>query len=161
MAGKKKNEKEDKSALNLDKLKRIKQQYSTRELNKQADILHIEAFKKINCLDCAGCCKHLPPLLTGTDCRRIATHLRISERAFQSAYTLLDFDGDRTLNGPPCPFLEATNYCKIYSMRPDSCRQYPHTGDGNFDKQIRLHAENMTYCPAVRHIVKGLDNEIS
>ncbi|MEZ5067203.1 MAG: YkgJ family cysteine cluster protein [Bacteroidia bacterium] len=31
------------------------------------------------------------------------------------------------LKKSPCPFLLDDNHCSIYSIRPQACREYPHT----------------------------------
>ena len=60
------------------------------------------------------------------------------------------------ISSSPCPFLLADNNCEIYDGRPRACREYPHTDNYEFLKNVRLHKDNVDYCPAVYHIVEGL-----
>ena len=54
--------------------------------HKQLDTIfreaHERAFEKIDCLQCANCCKTTSPIFRDTDIRRIAKHLRIKESKF-------------------------------------------------------------------------------
>lgn len=130
-----------------------------RDLNRRAQAAHDRAFDRINCLDCANCCKSLPALVTRSDIERISRHLGMSTRDFTAEYTRLDEDGDRVIDGAPCPFLRPDNHCSIYEQRPRSCRQYPHTGGNAFTDHLKLHSANAAWCPAVHHILKDLSSE--
>lgn len=55
-------------------------------LNSVADETHQEVFSKIDCTNCANCCKTLRPQVTNTDIERIASFLRISEAEFIEKY---------------------------------------------------------------------------
>nr|MBP6732797.1 YkgJ family cysteine cluster protein [Chitinophagales bacterium] len=46
-----------------------------RGIEKELPALHDEAFSKINCLNCANCCKTISPRFKNTDIVRIAKHL--------------------------------------------------------------------------------------
>ena len=69
---------------------------------------------------------------------------------------MIEHDMDMVMNVSPCPFLETDNKCSIYEYRPKACREYPHTEDYEFTKNIGLHATNAIYCPAVFHILEKL-----
>ncbi|MCB9232771.1 MAG: YkgJ family cysteine cluster protein [Bacteroidia bacterium] len=125
-------------------------------MNERAESLHQEAFSKIDCLDCANCCKSIPPLLNDTDARRIARHLGMKEARFKDEYVTIDEDGDMVMNASPCPFLGENNYCDIYEVRPKACREYPHTDDYQFAGLKHLHATNAQYCPAVFYILEEM-----
>lgn len=133
----------------------------TKEINIAADEIHEEVFKRINCLDCANCCKSIPPMVNATDIRRISGHLKLTESAFTHKFLRCDEDGDTVINQSPCPFLEADNKCRIYEVRPKACREYPHTDNRQFIKNIRLHLQNSHYCPAVFHILEQLKQKFS
>lgn len=127
-----------------------------RSIDAQADKVHKEVFKKIDCLDCASCCKTLPPMLVPTDIKRIAKHLGMKEKAFSNEYLTKDEDEDKVLNSSPCTFLDDDNSCSIYEVRPRACRQYPHTDQGEFSQNASLHVDNVFTCPAVYHIIERL-----
>ncbi len=127
-----------------------------KEVASKANEVHDEVFERIDCLDCANCCKSIPPIVNQTDSRRIARYLKLSESLFFQKYLCKDEDGDTVINQSPCPFLESDNKCQIYEVRPKACREYPHTNNHEFVKNIRLHTQNTQYCPAVFHIVEKL-----
>ncbi len=127
-----------------------------KKLDEQAEAVHEAVFSELNCLDCANCCKSIPPILNRTDIKRIAKHLGMKISAFETVYVRQDEDGDTVMNSSPCPFLETDNSCNIYDYRPKACRQYPHTDELSFSQNIRLHATNAQYCPAVFHILERL-----
>lgn len=122
----------------------------------KAQNIHDEIFDKMDCLQCANCCKSIPPIVSKRDIKRIAIHLNLSPGQFEEKYTLLDEDGDRVINASPCPFLEENNACRIYEQRPHACRAYPHSGNFEFKKNINLHKRNAKYCPALFQILKRL-----
>ena len=127
-----------------------------KKLAEQGGELHDEVFTEIDCLDCANCCKSIPPLLNETDIKRLAKALGMKPADFRLEYVVVDEDYDMVMKGKPCPFLEADNSCKVYEARPSACRQYPHTDRAQFADSLRLHATNSLYCPAVFHILNRL-----
>jgi Fe-S-cluster containining protein len=137
-------------------VRRLKRQLG-KTLDEAADDVHQQVFSRIDCLDCAGCCTGIPPIVNKTDLARIAKALRMKFSAFEANYLVVDEDGDTVMNTTPCPFLAHDNRCTIYDIRPKACRQYPHTDAQAFSRNIRLHARNASVCPAVHHILQELD----
>lgn len=134
-------------------------QHSGKRLDKFAAELHDRVFEQIDCLDCAGCCTGIPPIVNATDSARIAKKLGYSLSQFEAEYLTVDEDGDTVMQTTPCPFLLSDNYCSIYEFRPKACREYPHT-DANFSKNLSYHATNTLYCPATFHILEQLKKSI-
>ncbi len=128
-----------------------------KQLDQLADEVHREVFSKIDCLDCAGCCKGIPPIVTKADMSRIARVFGMKPAEFEQQYVVEDEDGDTVMNTSPCPFLLEDNKCMIYDIRPKACRRYPHTNDLSFSKNMNLHVPNATVCPAVFHILRKID----
>lgn len=118
--------------------------------------LHDEAFKKIDCLTCANCCKTTGPLFTQRDIKQLSKHLRLTEKAFIDKYLRIDEDNDYVLQTLPCPFLGEDNYCSVYDYRPNACREYPHTNQAKMHKIFKETQENILICPAVFQIVERL-----
>lgn len=118
--------------------------------------LHEEAFQKIDCLNCANCCKNYSPRFKMPDIKRIAKRLKMKETAFIDAYLKMDDDGDYVVTSHPCPFLGADNYCSIYEDRPRDCARYPYTDEDVLLKQARLTQKNATVCPAVFYVMERL-----
>ncbi|HHH52221.1 MAG TPA: YkgJ family cysteine cluster protein [Bacteroidetes bacterium] len=134
----------------FNQLKTKKSKYLNNEINR----LHTEVFEKINCLECANCCKTIPPIITNRDITRISKHLKIKESKFIEQYIKKDEDGDFVFSQTPCVFLEDNNYCSIYEIRPKACREYPHTDSKKIS--LGLMKKNISVCPAVFEIVEEL-----
>jgi Fe-S-cluster containining protein len=118
--------------------------------------LHDEAFEKINCLNCAGCCKTISPRFKTPDIVRISKWLGMKQSDFIETYLRLDEDGDYVVQKSPCPFLAADNYCNIYEVRPGDCRKYPYTDSGEFFEYTNTTFQNSTTCPAVYYVLERL-----
>lgn len=127
-------------------------------LDQAADEAHAEVFSKINCLDCAGCCSGIPPIVNKTDVARISKKFGMKPAEFERQYLTEDEDGDTVMNTSPCPFLLPDRKCMIYDIRPKACRQFPHTDEMSFSRNIKLHAKNATVCPGVFHILRKLED---
>ncbi len=118
--------------------------------------LHEEAFKRIDCLQCANCCKTTSPIFRDVDIDRIAKHLGMKSAQFTERYLHIDEENDWVLNTAPCAFLGADNYCSIYDVRPKACREFPHTDRKNMHQIMDLTYKNTMVCPAVASIVDKL-----
>ena len=122
--------------------------------------LHEEVFEKINCLDCANCCKTTSPIFYENDIERVAKSLRIKPGDFVDRYLRIDEDNDYVLKSSPCPFLDADNYCKVYNDRPKACREYPHTDRKKMVQVLDLTHKNTLVCPAALQIVEQMKGVI-
>jgi uncharacterized protein len=118
--------------------------------------IHDETFEKIDCLQCANCCKTTSPIFYNKDIERAAKYLRMKAVDFEENYLRVDEVGDYVLQGAPCPFLHDDNYCGIYDARPLACKEFPHTNRKNFVQLTDLTFKNLDVCPAVVKIVEGL-----
>ena len=95
---------------NKEKQKQFKQfllRSNKNKILKQLPQLHEEAFAKINCLECANCCKNYSPRFKTPDVKRISKHLGLKESDFIERYLRVDEDGDFVVKNTPCPFLGA------------------------------------------------------
>lgn len=118
--------------------------------------LHEEAFEKINCLDCAACCKNYSPRFKTPDIKRISKHLRMKESTFIETYLKLDEEGDYVLQSQPCAFLGSDNFCSIYEQRPSDCRRFPYTDEDVIFRRPQLTLKNASFCPAVYFVLDRL-----
>jgi Fe-S-cluster containining protein len=119
--------------------------------------LHEEVFGKIDCTRCAHCCKTMEPGLTSEDIDRIAAHLRLTREELIAAYLVEDRDeGGYRMKTAPCPLLGPDDRCTIYAVRPQACREFPHTDKEGFTSRTFLHTANTLSCSAVYHIVKQM-----
>ena len=127
-----------------------------RDLDERFHEQHAAAFARIDCLDCANCCKTTSPIFRDVDIDRLARHLGIRPAELVERYLHLDAEGDYVLNAAPCPFLGPDNYCSVYAARPRACREYPHTDRKNMLAILPLTVRNTLVCPAVASIVRSL-----
>lgn len=127
-----------------------------KDLDRQFQELHDEAFERIDCLTCANCCKTTGPLFRQKDIERLSSHLKLRPAQFVDQYLHLDEDNDYVLNTLPCPFLGSDNYCSVYDHRPNACREYPHTNQRKMHTIFKETLNNTAICPAVFEIVEKL-----
>lgn len=137
--------------------KRMLEKGNRNKMLKALPSLHEEAFRKIDCLECAACCKNYSPRFKQPDIKRIAKVLKLKEGELVSRYLKLDEDNDYVLKSSPCPFLAADNTCGIYEDRPSDCRRYPYTDEDVLLKRVSLTLKNATFCPAVYTVLNELE----
>ena len=123
--------------------------------------LHEAEFERTDCLSCANCCKTTGPLFTDKDVARIAKHFRMKPQQFIETYLRIDEDNDYVLQGVPCTFLGADNYCSIYDVRPKACHEFPHTDRKKFQQISNLTLKNVAICPAAFNIVEAMKARIN
>lgn len=145
----------DKHKENTKFLKRIKK-LKPKNLDIQVQEIHESVFTKINCLECANCCKTISPMITYKDVDKIAKHLKMKPADVVQEYMHIDEDGDYVFNQSPCPFLLPDNYCLIYESRPKACAGYPHTDRKKFHQLLDITTKNLFICPAVFQIIENL-----
>ena len=129
-----------------------------RGMDTLAAALNKEAFKKIDCLDCANCCKTMTPTFTKQDLKRISAHFNMTVDAFQKKWLRKERGGDRDwLNKTePCQFLNLKdNKCSIYEIRPADCAGFPHLSK-KFKDFVHIHKQNVEYCPATYRLVEKM-----
>ena len=118
--------------------------------------LHEEAFRRIDCLQCANCCKRYSPRFKTPDIKRIAKHLQLKESEFIDRYLRLDEEGDYVVKSTPCPFLGLDNRCGIYDVRPSDCERFPYTDEDVLVKRPAVTLKNSTFCPIVYYVLERL-----
>ena len=136
--------------------KQFLQKADKNKVLKQLPELHEEAFNKIDCLQCANCCKNYSPRFKTPDIKRISKHLKMRESEFIDKYLVVDEDGDFVANTKPCPFLAANNYCSIYDERPSDCRRFPYTDEDVIIKRQQLTLKNSVFCPITYYVLEKL-----
>ena len=126
------------------------------EIYEKVKDIHTEVFGKFDCLSCANCCKTTPPIFIKEDVNRIAEFLNITPSEFEYEYTIEDVDGTLVGIEVPCTFLNEDNTCRIYEVRPQACRSYPHTDEKEYGQRPYLNYQNTIVCPAAYAIVQKL-----
>jgi len=151
---------EKKSADHQKQYKHFLRNADKNKVLKQLPDLHEEAFQKIDCLQCANCCKNYSPRFKTPDIKRIAKHLKMKEGEFIDRYLRIDEEGDFVVKSTPCPFLGADNYCSIYEQRPSDCHRFPYTDEDVIIKRPQLTQKNSTFCPIVYYVLEKLMKEM-
>ncbi len=114
------------------------------------------AFEKIDCLQCANCCKNHSPRFKQPDIKRIARSLNMKEGELVERYLVLDKEGDYVSRERPCPFLAEDNTCNIYEDRPGDCQRYPYTDEDVLLKRVSLTLKNAMVCPITHDVLERL-----
>jgi Fe-S-cluster containining protein len=151
---------EQRSAGHQKEYKRFLQKADKNKVLKQLPELHKVAFSKIECLQCANCCKHYSPRFKTPDIKRISKHLKMRESEFIEKYLVVDEEGDFVVNAKPCPFLGSGNHCSIYEQRPSDCRRFPYTDEDVFIKRTQLTLKNSTFCPITYYVLEKIIEKI-
>jgi len=147
----------EKKSANRQKIyKRYLDKANKNVLLKKLPAIHEEAFSKIDCLQCANCCKNYSPRFKTPDIKRISKHLKMRESDFIETYLKVDEDGDFVGKSTPCPFLGENNFCSIYDHRPSDCHRFPYTDEDVFFKRQQLSLKNSTFCPITYYVLEKL-----
>ncbi len=125
------------------------------EIDKLIHDMNQELFMQINCIACSNCCKLTSTVLNERDITRIAGHLNLSADDFCKQYLRGDDDGDLVIKSLPCPFLTPQG-CSIYDIRPELCREYPHTNKDDMISRLVNLVNNSVICPVVFEIFERL-----
>jgi Fe-S-cluster containining protein len=116
---------------------------------------------KIDCTECANCCKYLHPVLTKNDVERLSAIKNLSETDFKLKYLEKDpYDNDQYLKHTPCIFLN-DKLCNIYEDRPETCQFYPHLHKTNFISRSLGAISNYEICPIVFNVIEELKTELN
>lgn len=147
---------EKKSAERQKLYRNYLQRADKNQVLRQIPDFHEEAFSRVDCLQCANCCKNFSPRFKTPDIKRLSKHLKMKEGSFIETYLKLDEDGDYVVNSKPCPFLGADNYCSIYEQRPSDCQRFPYTDEDVLLKRPKLTLKNSSFCPITYYVLEKL-----
>ena len=150
------NDWQKRSKAHQKQYKQLLQKADKNQVLRQLPALHQEAFKKIDCLNCAACCKSYSPRFKTPDIKRISRHLKMKEGDFIDTHLQIDEDGDYVVRSVPCPFLGTDNFCSIYEVRPSDCIRFPYTDEDVLLKRPGITLKNSTFCPIVVHVLERL-----
>ena len=147
---------QQRSAMNRKKYTQQLQKVHKNTVLKRLPALHSEAFEKIDCLQCAQCCKNYSPRFKMPDIKRICKYVSMKESQFIQAYLRMDEDGDYVVKSTPCAFLRQNNECEIYDVRPSDCARFPYTDEDVLLKRKNITLKNAEFCPAVFYVLEML-----
>lgn len=120
-----------------------------------------KVWEKIDCLECANCCKTMTPTYNKADIERISTHLGMKPKEFKDKWLYQEKKtGDWMNTSTPCQFLGSDNKCTIYAIRPVDCAEFPHHTKKDFDAYNDTYIQNVDRCPATYELVKQLRKRV-
>lgn len=126
----------------------------------RAVALEANVWAETACLTCANCCRRMSPAYTAQDIKRLATHFRMTVRAFKEKWLYQNAAGAWMNRSQPCPFLDLdTNKCTVYALRPDDCAGFPHLAKKPMEAYLHVHRQNIQYCPATFKFLEKLMQE--
>ena len=147
---------ERKSAEHQKSYKQFLARADKNKVLKQLPTLNEEAFEKVDCLQCANCCKGYSPRFKTPDIKRISKYVGMKEGVFIDTYLKIDQEGDYILQSKPCSFLGADNYCTIYDVRPSDCSRFPYTDEDVLIKRPQITIKNSSFCPITYYVLEKL-----
>lgn len=112
---------------------------------------------QIDCKTCANCCRVLTTSLDREDMQRLARALDMAVPTLQATYLHRDESGKWELPAP-CPLLDG-KLCRVYDVRPTSCREYPHLHN-DFRSHSITRINDTLLCPIVFNVVQGMKVEL-
>jgi hypothetical protein len=116
---------------------------------------------KIDCRQCANCCRELAAALGREDIVRLARAEGITPEQFERRYLDKSDEPDRFLiRQKPCPFLEG-KLCRHYGVRPESCAEFPFLHRPDFTTRSMMALWNLPHCPIVYNVYELLKSEIA
>jgi Fe-S-cluster containining protein len=131
-----------------------------RQFRRAAEEIHA----RIDCRQCAECCRVTEVQLVDRDVEHLARYLGVSRQGFLNDYTAADAEGTLILRRTEagCVFLDG-NECTVYDARPGNCERFPHLlrGSGSLESRMWDFVDRATYCPIVfnwMEAVKDLTN---
>ncbi len=134
---------------------------SQEELDAIVHRLDAYVSSKIDCRQCANCCRELAAALSREDISRLAQAEGVTPRQFEQNYLDKTDEPDRFLiREKPCTFLEG-KLCRHYHVRPESCAEFPFLHKADFTTRSMMALWNLPYCPIVYNVYELLKQEIA
>jgi uncharacterized protein len=120
--------------------------------------------EKIDCTQCANCCREATVKLHKRDVEKLAKFLRIKPGQFLRDYAQETEDEGWILKRTDeagCVFLDG-NLCSIYEARPHNCENFPHLvrGEGSLVSRMWEMKDRACYCPIVFNTLEAFKVEV-
>jgi hypothetical protein len=123
--------------------------------------------ERIDCTQCANCCKTSTTEVTERDIEKLVRHLHTTPEQFIADYTVFEEDeGQMTRvlkfsKAAGCVFLEG-NLCSVYDARPGICQRYPHLvrGNGSIASRMWSFVGRASVCPIVYNSLEAFKDEL-
>jgi Fe-S-cluster containining protein len=119
---------------------------------------------RIDCTQCANCCKSATVTIGDRDAERLARYLRTTPAKFLADYTTVSPEEGRILRRTAdagCTFLDG-NLCTVYDARPDTCQRFPHLvrGQGSLASRMWQFIDRACYCPIVYNSLEAFKDAL-
>jgi len=153
---------DQKKKENLDFREHIKQ-CDIEEEEIDAIVHRLDAYvsSKIDCRQCANCCRELAAAVGREDISRLAQAEGVTPKQFEQNYLDKTDEPDRFLiRQKPCPFLKG-RLCRHYHVRPESCAEFPFLHKADFTTRSMMALWNLPHCPIVYNVYELLKSEIA
>ncbi len=118
---------------------------------------------KIDCMECANCCRVATVELQERDIEKLAKFFRLSISKFMKQYTTVSEEEGVILQRTEeqgCVFLSG-NECTVYEARPSTCVDFPHVvrGRGSLQSRMWQFIDRAVYCPIVYNSLEAFKDE--
>ena len=133
--------------------------HSDRRLRRLGE--EIEA--KIDCTQCANCCRVTEIGITERDIEKLTKFVGVTHQEFLRDYTQRAEDDELILKRSEagCVFLQG-NLCSVYEARPQNCVNFPHLvrGSGSIDSRMWQFVRRVEYCPIVYNWMEAVKDDV-
>jgi len=122
------------------------------------DYYRIASQAVFRCHRCGTCCTTADPIkLRGKDVAKIARHLKMSLQRAKRKLVVRLGDDYAFKRARPCRFYDARSGCKIYAVRPWSCRIFPLLGIYGSPERVVVHPTCPGSVEAARKLHSALE----
>jgi len=124
----------------------------------------LEVEDKVDCRQCANCCKVATTRISVRDVEKLARFLRMRPAEFIRQYAIETEEEGLILRRDErkgCVFLSG-NDCTIYEARPHTCENFPHLvrGEGSLLSRMWDMPDRACYCPIVYNTLEAFKCEV-
>jgi len=136
--------------------------FSVRHIDRTVQSVLRSVTARIDCTQCAHCCREMQPVLGAVDIRRLAKATGLTSEGFSKRY-LKPGPAEGTgliFKSRPCPFLKQ-NRCAVYEARPGDCRSFPHLHRREFVYRSLQACLNYGVCPIVFNTMEALKTQLA
>ncbi len=134
-------------------------QFPSSTLDPLVASLSDEIEPKIDCKQCANCCKSLYAAALEHELPALAHAKGTSVESFKETF-VKPYKDAYYFTTQPCPMLRE-NVCSVYDVRPVCCRTFPNLKGEHFKYRFHTVMEKYSICPIVFNVVERLKEALS